>query len=341
MSGVEHPDPGDLELRWRSLVRPHGDRLSAERVRDWAGGPVLVAIGSTGARHLLVRLGDEPAQLQLPSPVAGLHLNVRRLHPTGDPDSLWVDLSPSDPSGERPFFGLAADIVAELPLAGPPDPAYVFLVLDRWRRFWAGTRGGLSREEQLGLLGELWLMLEWLPRLSLPALNAWVGPLRGRHDFVTPALSIEVKTAGAATGPVVHRITRLDQLDEPGTGELQLLSLRAVSDPLGPDSLDALLERARGAAESSGAACSALLDQRLRAVGVTLQDAGRYAEPLRVVQQELFRVSNGFPRLTSSTFGSGLPAGVSDVTYSLDTSACRPWLITSEPAPGHMGALSL
>jgi hypothetical protein len=218
---------------------------------------------------------------------------------------------------------LAADIVAELPLAGSPDPAYVFLVLDRWRRFWAGTRQGLTREEQLGLLGELWLMLEWLRRLSLPALNAWVGPLRGRHDFVTPALSIEVKTAGAATGPVVHRITRLDQLDEPGTGELRLLSLRAVSDPLGPDSLDALL------------------DHRLRAVGVTPQDAGRYAEPLRVVQQELFRVSNGFPRLTSSTFGSGLPAGVSDVTYSLDTSACRPWLITSEPAPGHMGALSL
>lgn len=338
MSGTPLSDPGDLDLRWRALARPSGDRLSAERVRDWAGGPVLVAVDSDGERHLLVRLIDGQ-QIRLPRPVAGLTINVRRLHPAGQPDSMWVDLAASDPNGARPFSGLAADIVAELPGGGLPEPAVLLSVIERWRRFWAGTRDGLSREEQLGLLGELWLLLEWLPQVSAGAVNSWVGPLGGRHDFVTESLSVEVKTSGATVGPVVHRISRLDQLDEPSAGELLLLSLRAVPDPLSTDSLDSMLARARQAAGAAGQTCVAMLDDRLRALGIVRADEGRYVEPVRIAQQELFRVSGDFPRLAPASFPHGLPAGVVDLTYSLDTSACRPWMIAAAPEPKMFEAL--
>lgn len=329
MTASSYADPGDLDLRWQALTHPAGDRLSTERVRDWAGGPVLVALDAAGTRHLLVRVDDEDTRL--PRPVAGLDFSVRRLHPSGHPDASWIDLAVSDPAGVRPFSGLCADIVAELPAAGPPDPVALFAVVDRWRRFWASYRDGLCRDEQLGLVGELWLLLEWLPRLTVGAVNAWQGPLRGRHDFVTDAVSVEVKTTGASTGPVVHRVTRLDQLDEPGGGQLYLLSLRAVADPLGPDSLDTLLRRARTMAAAEGHTCAAVLDDRLRALGVTAADEGRYIEPLRVAQQELYRVAADFPRLVPSSFPAGLPAGVVDVTYSLDTSACRSWLVSDSP----------
>jgi hypothetical protein len=330
MTGPAPADPYDLELRWLALTPPVGDRLAAERVRDWAGGPVLVALDAYGARHLLVRV-DHDRSARLPRPVAGMELAVRHLHPAGQPDASWIDLACSDASWHRTFGGLCADVIAELPGDGPADPATLLAVLERWRRFWANDRDGLTRDEQLGLLGELWLLLEWLPRVTVDALTAWQGPLRGRHDFVTETVSIEVKTTRTATGPVVHRVARLDQLDEPGVGQLYLLSLRAVPDPLGSDDLDTLLHRSRAAAAAAGTTCSALLDDRLRAVGVTPADDGRYVEPLRVSQQELYRVESDFPRLVASSFPHGLPAGVIDVAYSLDISACKPWLISDKP----------
>jgi hypothetical protein len=338
MSDHVATDPSDLELRWRALGTPGGERLAAERVRTWAGGSVLVAVDSAGTRHLLVRV-DEAHDVRLPRAVAGLALHVRRLHPTGQPDASWIDLASSDPAWHRTFCGLCADIITELPAFGAAEPSTLFAVLERWRRFWDTDRDGLTRDEQVGLVGELWLLLEWLPRLTVASLTAWQGPLRGRHDFVSDAISVEVKTTRAATGPVVHRVARLDQLDDAGAGQLYLLSMRAVADPLGQASLDSLLARARIAAANVSATFTALLEDRLRAAGVTTGDDGRYTEPLRISQQELYWVDEGFPRLIPSSFPHGLPGGVVDVAYSLDTSACQRWLVSDEPGEGPLTTL--
>ncbi len=93
------------------------------------------------------------------------------------------------------------------------------------------------------------------------------------------------------------------------------------------------------AAAAAGATGTALLDDRLRVVGVTQADAGRYIEPLRIAQQELYRVGPGFPRLVGASLPHGLPAGVVDVAYSLDTSACHSWLVSDKPIVGVLSAL--
>lgn len=258
---MTNTDPGDLDLRWRALGRPGGDRLAAERVRDWAGGRVLVAVDNDGTWHLLVQIHDSPAAR--PSrQLVGMTVKVRPLRPPGQPEALWLDLACPDPRNHRMFSGLCADLVGELPATGAADPTTVLAVIERWRRFWTSSRDGLSRDEQLGLFGELWFLLEWLPAITTEAVTAWQGPLQGRHDWVTSGTSVEVKTTGTATGPVVHRVHRLDQLDEPGTGTLYLLSIRAVGDPNAADSLDSLIDRARTAAAAAGDTCSTLLDDR-------------------------------------------------------------------------------
>jgi len=322
--------PSDLDPRWHDLRPTTGDRLSTERVRDWAGGPVLVAVGADGTRHLLVRVPDG-TRTRLPRPGRGLRITTRRLRPGAGPEATWIDVSCTDPVDGRLFTGLCTDLVDELPNTGDPDTSALGAVLNRWRRFWSTDRDGLGQEEQLGLAGELWTLLEWLPTFGVAALNAWKGPGGGRHDFVGPTASVEVKTTGTTTGPVVHRISRLDQLDEPNDGALYLLSLRAGRDPSGTDSLDSLINRARAAAGNTGASCVGLLDDRLAAVGIPPGETGRYTDPFTITRQELYRVDRDFPRLTSGTFDDGLPSGVVDVTYSLDTAACGPWLITDRP----------
>lgn len=330
MTATGTPVPDDLEQRWSSLARPSGENLAAERVRDWAGGQVLVAVDASGRRYLLVRISDL-TEVRLPRPLSGLDLEVRQLQPAGQADGSWLVLSPTQRSGERPFVGLASDVVAELPEGGAPDPAALFAVIDRWRRFFGRQNDGLSYEDQMGLIGELWFLLEWLPAFTVAAVEAWKGPLRGRHDWITPTISVEVKATGTSTGPVVHHIHRLDQLDEPGHGALYLFSVRAVRDPSGAESLDGLLEQARSAALAVGVTCANLLDDRLRAVGVTQSELGRYSDAIRIDQAELYEVHGEFPRLVPSYFPSGLPAGITDLNYLLDMGACRPWRIAQAP----------
>jgi len=54
---------------------------------------------------------------------------------------------------------------------------------------------------------------------------------------------------------------------------------------------------------------------------------------------EPYRVGSGFARLVPATFPGGLPVGVVDVAYSVDTSACRPWLVSDVPTVGPLAAL--
>ena len=331
MNGIR-AEAGDLLARWASMTRPAGARLTTDRVRQWAGGQVRVALDADGHRHLLVAV-RESAEVLLPPPVKGLEVAIRALAPDGHGEADWVDLGVGQPGWSDAFAALCANVINDLPGTGDGEAAVVFAVVERWRRFWSGAGDGLSREAQTGLVGELWTLLEWLPAITPAALRAWRGPLGGRHDFVSPDLSVEVKTTSSATGPVVHRIAGLHQLDDPVTGELMLLSLCIVADPLGPHTLDSLLTRARRAATTAGETCGALLYERLTAAGITPDDAGRYVSPLRVVQQELFTITAGFPRLTPASFPEGVPAGVVDVTYSLDTSASTAWRISQTPTP--------
>ncbi len=335
------PDsPSELESRWAALLPPGGMLLSAESVVDWAGGRILAALDSDAHRHLLVQV---PAGAPRPAPVRplqGLSCDSRDLRVDGT-EGRWIDLALGDARGEAAFTLLCADVLHAAGAAPGPDPAVVTGVVERYRRFWSPASDGLGREARLGLTGELWLLLEWLPVVTPASLAAWQGPLGGRHDWVTPDVSVEVKTTGSATGPVVHRVHSLDQLDHPGTGTLYLLSVRAVSDPLGGHSLHGLVARARAAATAAGDPAHDALDERLGALGWSLVDEGRWTDPFRVTSQALYRVDDTFPRLTRQSFPDGLPAAVTDVAYGLDASACDEWKVASSPsASGPLSVLA-
>ncbi|MDQ6947396.1 MAG: PD-(D/E)XK motif protein, partial [Actinomycetota bacterium] len=249
------------------------------------------------------------------------------------PAATYIDLACTDTTLLPAFAAVAVDLHAAVGFRPQDAVGAVAATLRSWRWFWTVDAAGLSGETALGLFTELWFLERWL---GLPkGVAAWVGPTGHRHDFVTPTASIEAKgTRIRSDGGATHRIANLDQLDDPETGHLWLFSLRVVADPLAANTLPGVIERI---ADSLGTYPDALLTvrERLAQAGWTPAHANRYLQPWRVVAEELYRVGDGFPRLTRNTFPKGVPPGVGDVTYTVDLAACTSFKVAS--APGQVG----
>lgn len=327
----------ELDGYWRGLPPPAGPLLEAREVGRWAVGRLLAAVDADGHRHLLVAVPDHPrvsiARLR------GMASQYRQLRAAGQ-DGIWLDLQLLDDRGAAAFTLLCSDVMTETAANVAGDPAVIAAVVRRWQRFWSSLPEGMDRESRLGLFGELWLLTRWLPDITAAAVTSWQGPLGGRHDFANDEVSVEVKVGGTVTGPLVHRISGLTQLAAPDQGRLYLLSLRVVAEATGIHSLDGLVAEARLSAADVGGTVADDLDERLAGYGWSPVHSDRYAEPLKVSEQHLYRVDGTFPRLTPGTM-PGLPAGIVDIRYSLDTTVCAPWEIASEPVrPGPLNPLA-
>jgi len=201
--------------------------------------------------------------------------------------------------------------------------------LRTWQWFWGIDPTAMSISSALGLFGELWFLDRWT---SFPdGVTAWVGPTGARHDFVSPSISVECKaTRVRSDGPSAHRISHLDQLDDPESGALYLFSLQAVADENAGNSLPKLVERVRSRC-AARPDLLALLDQRLGEANWTPAAGEHHRQTYRVVAEELYEVSTGFPRIVRSTFVDGIPEGVDGISYSLNLAACAPWKRAQSP----------
>jgi len=324
-------DGGDLEKLWSDLKVPVPPTLlNATRISGLPlESPVYIAVDGSRRRHLLVVVREgTPAVTRRAT--RGLDVTTERLQVGGAPEATFIDLACLDPLQHQTFSAVSVDILTSLRSpgnAGPRDA--VVSSLDRWRWFWSLDPEGLSRDAELGLFGELWFLDRWIGCSSRDVLERWTGPSGSRHDFQSAAVSVEVK-ATAAADPVRHRISNLEQLDDPDTGRLFLYSLQARDDELAANSLPSLVHRLRTGLESDLAALL-LFDEKLALAGYNPAFSDRYARTLRINSEALYRVEDQFPRLTAVSFATGVPAGVDGITYSLSLSACDRWRVATSP----------
>lgn len=298
---------------WDILVTPT-ERGSLTATPDAATGAIWYALDRDGRRHLLVELPTTEPKANLFA-TRGVTAIIDQLGPTDGTPGCWIDIACTDPTINDTFTVLAGQLATSLRTA-IDRRATVVATLDRWRWFWSNRPGPLTGEEALGLFAELWFLHRWL---TFPtAVRWWRGPLHDRHDFVHPDVSVEVKATGTRTdGPATHRITHLDQLDDPETGRLYLFSLIAVEDQLATNSLASLVDHLTSIA--AGTPEETTWAERLDAARWHPAHTDRYRTPLRVLAEELYVVDDAFPRLTRRTFpGNRTPSGVTDVTYSVD-----------------------
>lgn len=321
-----------LEAVWGDLDPPPSGALTGRPPAGFsAASGVRLALDHARLRHLLLPVAAADT-LPERSVTRGLEVTIDELQIGQETARRFFDVSCRDPTQNRTFAKVCEEILDEV-AADPNRPRAVLArVLDRWRYFWATPPGALRDEEIIGLFGELWFLEYWLGPITAKTLATWRGPLRDRHDFQSPAASIEVKaTRARADGAARHRITSLDQLEDPDQGRLYLFSLQVTPDPIATHSLAASVERISVALAPAPDELRTFRELLGRA-RYNPADRHRYVAPLRVTAEELYAVDRGFPRLTAHAFPTGIPGGVGDITYTLDLGACQPWRTATKPA---------
>jgi len=314
--------PEEYQARWRELPVPANDS-QLEAVEVATGSGVWIARDRTSRQHLLVQVPDG-VTLEIAG-THGLSAAVTRHRIPGHTDAAYIDIVCLDDAVAATFAAVAVDIADEAIGADPQGRrSQVIGALNEWRWFWGSDPTQLSSTEAVGLFGELWFLIRWAG-VSADSVNAWDASNGARHDFQWPAHSVEVKTT-SRSGAIVHNIQHLEQLEDAESGDLFLYSVRVARDALAANSLNSLVEIAT-AALATDAVTRAELTTKLGRRGYSPARRDQSAVPYRVIEETLYRITDGFPRLTGSSFPSGLPNGIEKVSYQLDMAACGDWRI--------------
>ena len=228
------------------------------------------------------------------------------------------------------FYQLCLDIVATT-AAAPNERAALDLTLKRtWR--WhhllrGGTKQRLSEEEQMGLIGELFVIEKYLlPNFNaFDAISAWHGPLDSPKDFAIARVGIEAKVRRGEATPFIS-ISSEFQLDEKDLSTLFLciFSLdRGTVDFLGNFSVSLLAERIRRFIDRTEPSVINLFESRLSAAGFRWEDD--YSDSLWLEgSSRCFRVTGQFPRIVVDS----VPRGVNNLKYMISLAECASYKVS-------------
>jgi len=176
-------------------------------------------------------------------------------------------------------------------------------------------RGGLTHDQQVGLFGELVVLLSLAAKDGL-AVATWRGPDREEHDFGLAGADVEVKTTMSERRR--HWISSATQLLPTPGRDLYLLSLQITAAGNGPGTT---LADAVAAARGLPQPLPGAVDGALAAAGYRPRHADLYTArwALRTVP-EFHLVDDAFPSVTPDRLAAVVPAAhrIGDLRYRVD-----------------------
>ncbi|TGY35763.1 PD-(D/E)XK motif protein [Stenotrophomonas maltophilia] len=285
-------------------------------------GPVRYALDEAGSPRLLIPCA-RIAGLEELTKLGGASISVRISNLHGRIGrALYIDLVLTAQGLSKVFSELCQEILSRISAGGNPVEAVASTVRD-FRMLLADPSAQPVSESSIGgLVGEL-VFLRRITRNGTGSASSWTGPLGQRHDFRTRRGAVEVKTSlrKATTQVSIHGI---EQLSAPADVPLWLAHIKIERASSGRLSVSALFDSL-----VSQGLCAQELSTRLAAIGC--DDPHSIAWNFSSYELEafdLYEVTEGFPKLDSSLFSSGnLPLGISGLTYQIDLSAGRDYLI--------------
>lgn len=316
-----------MSIPWADLEQADAPRRQEFRVIETNGtvpaGRVLAALDAAGCRHLFAPIAGT-APLVEDRNSRGVHLKEHFLI-DGSRSQRFVDAACQDPRWNSLFAVLAEEMLAEISHEPSPSRAWQ-AVLRRWRDLLdREPPAPLSRQELIGLFGELWVLKMMLERRS-DALNFWRGPEGDRHDFRQGNQALEVK---ATTRREVWEaeIHGAEQLLAPENGSLWLMYVKLEENHKGQN-LPELASSVQALTEA------ALLSRLLTSAGYHVGDASQYNEPrLSFREARAFLISDSFPRIIPASFtGGNVPDRIVKLRYQIDLAG-----LNFEPAEQAVG----
>ena len=185
---------------------------------------------------------------------------------------------------------------------------------------------GLSPAEQQGLYGELHLLSRMIRRNSsnmAEAVGYWVGCDKAVRDFQGEDWAIEVK-ATATNGSDRLMINGERQLDDALLDRLFLYHLSVEVSRKNGQTLNRAIEEMRKALAADTIALHRFNTGLIHA-GYFDEHAPMYQDRCyKIRREQTYRISGNFPRIMERD----LRNGVSNVTYTINTSACEEYAVT-------------
>jgi hypothetical protein len=227
------------------------------------------------------------------------------------------------------LFAVVADDVAEAVASAPSEAVGVSALVGRlnsWQKFFKrhGTNL-LNEQEQVGLFAEVFVLREFLSDglAASAALDAWRGPWGEPQDFRFGSCSVEVK-ATASLGSTSFEVSNLLQLDERPLAHLIVrhFTLKRVEGH-GETLSDLIDEITRLIVALDPSSASRFADALLE-VGYSHAHRSEYEKDgFSIHTDRQFHVRGDFPRILTDE----VRAGISACSYSVQLSACLPFLI--------------
>lgn len=310
----------------------HG--FTAQPVGLWTGGLILASFDDEGHPQLIVEYNptvnnENSTSISKILETNGLLLVTREILINGTKRSCAV-LKAKHENNSKQFITLSDHFVSQLSNEMAKTGALIEIEksLKKWIEFFRPKLSQTSREKILGLVGELLALRDWLDVSNLSCSN-WRGPIGGLHDFVGQNDSLEVKVSGSRKGPLVHKVSDIDQLVPNVKGDLKVLSFRIALGGNLEFSIHELVAETTQNPMFQTPGGQEYLTSALQAAGYNLgleHDLSRY----EVIEQGLYLVGQGFP--TMQVQRSGLDSRIVDVTYSLDFSALSDFKMSDSPS---------
>ena len=153
----------DMSMRWDQLESqpPSGARFTARLAFPSRSTEVFIAVDAASRRYILVRIPDGEPCLIAERASRGIAIQTveMRLDASGK-NGIFVEIACLEQSGYAALDIVTLELVDALDAgASIGRVRMVQSVLTKWRRFWSDVAQTLlSKEQQLGLFGELWFL---------------------------------------------------------------------------------------------------------------------------------------------------------------------------------------
>ena len=332
-------NPMNLTTAWALLESEHSRETGLVTRRIESGGACGLLAGIEHPANVRALVLEVPADAIGPAPwprARGFEVLPVATSP-GPKGTVQLQLRCVDRAWSDVFGALATDLVGRLEKEATATAAVIALRkrLLVWHAFFQRGVNGLSGEEQRGLFGEVWCLQHYLIAAWGPAraVDSWQGPYGAAHDFRGPETAMEVKTS-LVEGASFLRISNQHQLESDPVRRLLLCQVVLSLHETGHDSLPDLVKEVSAGLGQVDPVVMGEFEDRLQASGYLHADAPKYPSRYSVPTHSMYKVIEGFPRLTPAD----LTHGIATVQYVLDTTALGSFKLANSEVANAIGA---